>query len=192
MKKFSKVLAIALVVLMLMMTNITAFADYATMPLNEDVELYQDGGDYCTYEFIPRQEGWYVVKTYTYDDTTDPYIKVYDETFYELSSGDDSIFSSLNGEAWFFAERGETYYIEMGNYNSDDVEYIVHLEKENDSSHFYCWDNDSNGYCDWCNWQYCDHNCHKGGIAGFFWSIANLFNMLFGLNEYCECGEVHW
>ena len=59
--------------------------------------------------------------------------------------------------------------------------------------------NDSNddGNCDECDEELefivlCDHNCHKGGIAGFFWKIANFFNKLFGLKQYCECGEAHY
>ena len=58
-------------------------------------------------------------------------------------------------------------------------------------------DNDGNGYCDMDNELLdpsveCDHNCHKGGISGFFWKIANFFNKLFGLKQYCECGEAHY
>ncbi len=38
----------------------------------------------------------------------------------------------------------------------------------------------------------CSHMCHQGGIAGFFWSIINFFNRLFGLNPFCECGSSHY
>ncbi len=48
------------------------------------------------------------------------------------------------------------------------------------------------GYCGVCDEKLCDHNCHKGGISGFFWKIANFFNKLFGLNKYCECGYAHY
>ncbi len=40
----------------------------------------------------------------------------------------------------------------------------------------------------------CACNCHKGGIAGFFWKIANFFNKLFGIKkkQLCGCGAEHW
>ena len=58
-------------------------------------------------------------------------------------------------------------------------------------------DNDGDGYCDECDEELefivlCDHNCHKGGISGFFWKISNFFNRIFGLKKYCECGAVHY
>ena len=58
-------------------------------------------------------------------------------------------------------------------------------------------DNDGDGYCDACPELLdpsveCDHNCHKGGISGFFWKIINFFNKLFGLSKTCECGATHY
>ena len=58
-------------------------------------------------------------------------------------------------------------------------------------------DNDGDGYCDADNELLdpsveCDHICHKDGISGFFWRIINVFNMLFGLNNICECGVLHY
>ncbi len=38
----------------------------------------------------------------------------------------------------------------------------------------------------------CTHLCHKTGILGFFWKVINLFNKLFKINQYCECGAAHW
>lgn len=38
----------------------------------------------------------------------------------------------------------------------------------------------------------CEHMCHQGGIVGFFWRIINLFNKIFGLNPFCECGATHY
>lgn len=38
----------------------------------------------------------------------------------------------------------------------------------------------------------CDHNCHKGGIVGLFWKIANFFNRIFGTKQYCDCGIAHY
>ena len=48
------------------------------------------------------------------------------------------------------------------------------------------------GHCEECNEKICDHNCHKGGISGFFWKISNFFNKLFGTKKYCECGYAHY
>ncbi len=53
-------------------------------------------------------------------------------------------------------------------------------------------DNDADGYCDRCEYQICDHACHKSGIAGFFWKIIRVFNKLFKKNQFCECGHQHW
>jgi hypothetical protein len=50
----------------------------------------------------------------------------------------------------------------------------------------------SKGNCDTCGEKICDHNCHKGGISGFFWKIVNFFNKLFGSKKYCECGYAHY
>ncbi len=38
----------------------------------------------------------------------------------------------------------------------------------------------------------CKHDCHQGGIKGFFWMISNFFNKIFGSNKYCECGVAHY
>lgn len=58
-------------------------------------------------------------------------------------------------------------------------------------------DNDDDGYCDECSKFFnpsvgCNHNCHKGGISGFFWKITLFFNKLFRTNKYCECGIAHY
>lgn len=37
----------------------------------------------------------------------------------------------------------------------------------------------------------CSCNCHKGGIAGFFFKIINFFQKLFGQNKVCACGVKH-
>lgn len=37
----------------------------------------------------------------------------------------------------------------------------------------------------------CSCNCHKGGIAGFFFRIINFFEKLFGKNKVCACGVKH-
>lgn len=38
----------------------------------------------------------------------------------------------------------------------------------------------------------CDHNCHKDGIAGYFWKIKLFFFKIFGINQACECGISHY
>ena len=53
-------------------------------------------------------------------------------------------------------------------------------------------DNDVDAHCDYCDELLCNHDCHKGGITGFFWKISNFFNRLFGSNKYCECGVAHY
>ena len=37
----------------------------------------------------------------------------------------------------------------------------------------------------------CSCNCHKGGIAGFFFKLINFFEKLFGKNKVCACGVKH-
>ena len=40
----------------------------------------------------------------------------------------------------------------------------------------------------------CFCKCHKGGISGFFWKIANFFNKLFKIKskQMCTCGIAHY
>lgn len=197
MKKFNKVLAVALAVLMLMMTSIPAFADYelSKMPMNEWDECYMAQDDYIEYYFTTKDEGWYVLNGRADEEGADPYIRVTDVYGDEIAYGDDSAYGSYDCEVWFYAEKGETYYIELGNYGLTDdgiASVSFYCEAENEFSHMYCWDYDYDGYCDWCGDLVCDCNCHQGGILGFFWSIGNFFNRLFRINEFCECGAWHW
>ena len=192
MKKFNKVLAVALAVLMLAMIAVPASADYARMPLNEYVQFTIGAGETNVRTFTARTEGWYVLNTYAYDDYADPQVWVFDETGYQIAYGDDSAYCSKDCEVWFYAEAGATYYIEVGHFNDGYASFEVYLEAENEYSHIYHWDSEWDGCCDWCGYQICNHGCHKGGIAGFFWSISNFFNRLFGLNERCDCGAWHW
>lgn len=67
-------------------------------------------------------------------------------------------------------------------------------------------DNNFDGKCDGCGkssttpdtpdipdtpTKDCSCNCHKGGIAGFFFKILNFFQKLFGMNRICACGVKH-
>lgn len=38
----------------------------------------------------------------------------------------------------------------------------------------------------------CSCNCHKGGIAGFFFKIILFFQRIFGMNKECACGIAHY
>ena len=65
-------------------------------------------------------------------------------------------------------------------------------------------DNDNDGICDNCNAEVvpdtpdkptddtCDHLCHKDGILGFLWKIISFFYRLFNIQQYCDCGELHY
>ncbi len=38
----------------------------------------------------------------------------------------------------------------------------------------------------------CDHLCHKSGIMSIFWKIIRFFYRLFNIQQYCDCGEIHY
>lgn len=38
----------------------------------------------------------------------------------------------------------------------------------------------------------CDCNCHKDGIAAFFFNFILFFQKLFKANQICSCGEAHY
>lgn len=195
MKKFSKVLAVVLAVLMFMMTSITAFADHAYLQLGETETISQVGGEYDTFNFSSEDGGWFLIHTATDDDITDPYIYIYsyddDGEIMFSASADDSLYGCYDSELCFYAEPGEVYYIDFGNYNSDleYAEYEVCIEEWEDGLHYYHYDYDWDSVCDECGYDYCDHKCHDNG---FFWRIANFFNRLFRINQVCECGNYHW
>ncbi|MGN0485743.1 MAG: CHAP domain-containing protein [Acutalibacteraceae bacterium] len=61
-------------------------------------------------------------------------------------------------------------------------------------------DNNNDGKCDACGILFepetppsadCSCNCHKGGLAGFFFRLINFFQKLFGQNKVCACGASH-
>lgn len=57
-------------------------------------------------------------------------------------------------------------------------------------------DSNSDGVCDDCGYdlaENCSCNCHKGGIAGFFFKLILFFQKLFRTNQICEgCGVYHY
>ena len=68
---------------------------------------------------------------------------------------------------------------------SDEVEIT-------ECKHSYTDGNDAT--CDLCEYnraENCECNCHKGGIAGFFFKIVLFFQKLFGQNKVCACGMNH-
>ncbi len=58
-------------------------------------------------------------------------------------------------------------------------------------------DNNDDGYCDSDNelldpTKNCDCNCHKKGIANFFFKFALFFQKIFRANKTCGCGVAHY
>lgn len=80
------------------------------------------------------------------------------------------------------AEGYTTYKCECGHtYNGD---------KKSAKGHNY--DGDNCKVCGESKIENCSCNCHKGGIAGFFWKITNFFNKLFKTKKTCGCGVSHY
>lgn len=46
--------------------------------------------------------------------------------------------------------------------------------------------------CGFDRTENCSCNCHKGGIAGFFFKIILFFQKLFKANQVCKCGIYHY
>ena len=192
MKKFNKVLAVALAVLMLMMTSIPAFADKHNYGEVEVGELINCNivDENMEFTFVAPYTGEFLVEAcqdVLFDDYFDVYVYVYDAYGNEIAYDDDS---GKNGgfAAPFIGYEGETYYIEIGTYSEQDSFFLL----VSDFFHEYCFDNNYDGYCDGCDELLCDCDCHEDGILGFFWSIKNFFNRLFRIDEQCECGAWHW
>ncbi len=192
MKKYSKILAITMAILMFMMTSVTAFADYPVLTEGElhGVNIVNEVEENVTFTFQSEETAEYVLKSFYNgeDDDIDPYVTIYGGDGYEVAYGDDC-YEDYNFALNFVAEAGVVYYIEVGSFNGNDS-FDIMIEACDE--HTECFDNDFNGYCDWCDELLCDHICHKGGIAGFFWRVINFFNSLFFINPFCECGAWHY
>ena len=192
MKKYSKIIAVAIVVLMIMMTSIIAFADYPVLTEGElhSVNIVDATEETVTFTFQSNETAEYVLRSYNNDedDDIDPRAIVYDRYWDCVASGDDN-YDDLNFTVRFIAEAGEMYYIEISSYLDDDS-FDIMIEACDE--HTECYDNDGDGYCDWCDELLCDHACHKGGILGFLWRITNFFNSFFFINPFCECGAWHY
>ncbi len=191
MKKISKILAVVLAMVMLMMTSITAFADYIPMGVSFEVSVpanavYEET-EYLSGEnwtFIPEESGCYTITAYGwYDEETiaDPVVEVYD-SYGDMITFCDDAYGYMNSELCFYAEEGETYTISFYDYYGNEVSYYAYMEQ-------YCLDTTGDGYCDGCWERLCYHKCHDGG---FFWQITNFFNKIFRINQFCDCGAPHW
>ena len=57
-------------------------------------------------------------------------------------------------------------------------------------------DKNGDGKCDTCSQvigEACHHMCHSTKwYIKIIWFIINLFNRLFHINQFCECGKAHW
>ncbi len=59
------------------------------------------------------------------------------------------------------------------------------------------YDSNGDGQCDSCGknlsaTQVCSCMCHKSGFSGFIWKILKFLYKLFGTNEVCDCGAIHY
>ena len=68
--------------------------------------------------------------------------------------------------------------------------YSYEGDKKYSSVHNY----NANKVCLNCGYVNCYCDCHKDGILGFFWKIANFFNKLFKIKskQMCACGIAHY
>ena len=53
-------------------------------------------------------------------------------------------------------------------------------------------DKDAECSCGFDRTEGCSCNCHKGGIAGFFFKIILFFQKIFKTNKECKCGIYHY
>ncbi len=183
MKKFNKVLAVVLAVLMLAMTAIPAFAANEKIILDEVYLIISDEPNEDTvFEYTAEETGRYEFFVYTDGTASTANTIVCDDDGNVIAQ---DCMDDMNYSICFNMEAGKTYYIFT--YSSDNwAAYNVRLELEHNC--FYE-DYDADAVCDECDFDYCNHKCHDNG---FFWRIANFFNRLFRINEWCECGNAHW
>ncbi len=146
--------------------------------------VWVDLTEATSYELTAEWDGDYTFYTYQEEDDATVYVKAYivDREYTPIDGETDSIYAPT--------EEG-LYACEVtfadGTKEMSDIFEGPHIHD----------DSDDDTYCDGCDELLdpsveCDHNCHEGGIAGFFWKIARFFNKLFGLNKYCECGVAHY
>ena len=96
----------------------------------------------------------------------------------------------VNTDAELKAEGAGTY-VCLVTFDGSRVEVSDKVEIT-ECKHSYTDGNDAT--CDLCEYnraENCGCNCHKGGIAGFFFKIVLFFQKLFGQNKVCDCGMNH-
>ncbi len=85
--------------------------------------------------FIPKESGKYVVASDNYGDAnTDPYVSVFDSDDNCIAEDDDNL-DTYNFYCIFEAKAGEVYYIHLGFYNEDTVEYDYVVKKYVEITH---------------------------------------------------------
>ena len=151
---------------------------------NADEGVWVDSTDATSYELTVEWDGDYTFYTYQEEDGATVYVKAYIDG-YE--------YTPINGETdSVYAPTEEGLYACEVTFADDTTEMSDVFEGPHAHD-----DSDDDAYCDGCDELLdpsveCDHNCHKGGIKGFFWKITRFFNKLFGTNKYCECGVAHY
>lgn len=74
-------------------------------------------------------------------------------------------------------------------FETDHLSYYVLVEEH---VHTYGEDGEICTDCGFDRTEGCGCNCHKTGIAGFFWKVINFFNKIFKLKQECKCGIKHY
>ena len=149
-----------------------------------DEGVWVESTDATSYELTAEWDGDYTFYTYQEEDGATVYVKAY-MSGYE--------YTPINGETdSVYAPTEEGLYACEVTFADDTTEMSDVFEGPHAHD-----DSDDDAYCDGCDELLdpsveCDHNCHKGGIKGFFWKITNFFNRIFGLNKVCECGVAHY
>lgn len=77
------------------------------------------------YRFVPEEEGIYILRSESAE--TDPYCYLYDDTTFFPNVFDDSA-DDYNFVLFYFMEKGESYFFEIGDYY-DDAEWTGTFEK---------------------------------------------------------------
>lgn len=127
MKMFKKSLAVLLAMVMLLcaLPMVAVGAEsYPTLELNTPTDVTIEGDDYVEYKFEPKSDGYY--RFYSISDY-DVYISVYDSEWDYVGYADDSYYD-YNFDLNIFLSGGETYYLEMGNWEVFEVDFQVVAE----------------------------------------------------------------
>ena len=141
---------------------------------------------------------------FTKDDDRDAIIMVVDHfSYYVITASNAVEAESTYDRVDCGLTTGHSYSLKTVNPTCTENGYTAHvcshcgkaLEKEiiNAKGHA---DNNGDGKCDECGkvtGSACKHMCHSTKwYIKIIWFIINLFNRLFRINQYCECGKAHW